>query len=273
MNRIEELEKNLINVGLSEKERIVYISLFELGGRGFPSAIAKQAKLNRSTTYKILTALSIKGLVNDVEKNKKVYYQLNKPEKLLNYIEHQNKELNQKLQNLKKIAPDLNYLFSNLSQAPKVVFYEGYKEVKQIYFDMLNYKNYEMLAFFNAKEFEDYLTPEEMKKFTYGKEINKITMRAIVPANKSGRSFAEQVYGFMKRSKLFPDVRCIPENMFPYDGEITMYGKNKVAMFKLNKDSIDRQVIGVVIEDEMIHNMMKMIFELAWIGAEELDKK
>lgn len=274
MNKVVELEKNLNNVGLSEKEKTIYLSLFELGGRGFPSAIAKQAKLNRSTTYKVLTALSIKWLVNDVEKNKKIYYQLNKPEKLLNYIEYQNKELNKKLENIRKIAPDLASLFSSLSKAPKVIFYEGYKEVRQIYFDMLNYKNYEMLAFFNAREFQEFLSQDELKRFTKGKVDQKITMRAIVPDDKNGKVFADTTYGFMKGTKLFPSIRCIPEKLFPYDGEITMYGKDRVAIFKLNKDSIDQQVIGVVIEDEMIHKMMSSIFELAWIGAENLkDKK
>jgi hypothetical protein len=73
----------------------------------------------------------------------------------------------------------------------------------------------------------------------------------------------------MKGTKYFPVIRRIPAKLFPFDGEITMYGTNRVSIFKLNKDSIDKQVIGVVIEDEMIHGMMKMIFELSWAGVEK----
>lgn len=49
---------------------------------------------------------------------------------------------------------------------------------------------------------------------------------------------------------------------FPYEAEITIYGVNKVSITKLGTQNI----IGVIIEDMVVHNMMKMIFELCWSG-------
>jgi len=46
--------------------------------------------------------------------------------------------------------------------------------------------------------------------------------------------------------------------------EITIYGDKKVAMTKFGNENI----IGVIIEDKIIHDMMKMIFELAWNSPE-----
>ena len=267
MQKLKELEQSLENIGLLEKEKIVYMTLFRLGGSGFPSTIAKEAKLNRSTTYKTLTSLSIKGLVNDLERNKKVFYILAKPEKLLGYIEYQNKELTKKVTEVKKLIPDLSSLFSAFGVVPKIYIFEGYKEVKEIYFDMLKYKNYEMLALFNAKEFDGYLNKEEQKKFTRGKLTQKITMRAIVPDDEYGKKFAQDVYGFAQGTRFFPEVKTIPKEKFPFAGEFTMYGKNKIAMFKLLKEGLNKQVIGVVIEDEVFYGMVKMIFELSWKGA------
>lgn len=271
MRNIEELAKNLEDVGLGEKEKLVYIKLFEMGGRGFPSAIAKRAGINRSTTYKTLTSLSIKGLVNNVEKGSKAYYQLNKPEKLVSYVEYQSKELHKKLDNIKRITPDLGAMFSNLSKMPKVFFYEGYREVKTIYEDMTSYKNYEMLAFFNVKYVEGFMSNEDLDDFVKTRERQKIAMRAILPDTGQDRSYAERVYGKIDK-KYFPRIRHIPKDMYPYDGEVTVYGKNKVAIFNLNKDTIDKQIIGVVIEDDMVHGMMKMIFELAWRGTKDFEK-
>src|SRR3989344_2048445 len=156
MQSIDKLEKNLEDVGLSEKEMIVYLSLFGMGGRCFPSAIASRANLNRSTTYKVLTALSIKGLVSDIEKKNKIYYQLNKPEKLVSFVEYQSKEIGRKLSEIREIAPELSQMFSNLSEMPRVQFFEGYDQVQDIYVDMTRYKDYEMLAFFNVKYVETF---------------------------------------------------------------------------------------------------------------------
>ena len=269
MQKLNELENQLENVGLLEKEKSVYLSLFRLGGSGFPSAIAKEAKLNRSTTYKMLTSLAIKGLVSDIERNKKAFYTLANPQKLLHFIEYQNKELSKKVAEIKNIIPELSDLFASFGVLPKVTMYQGYKEVKEIYFDMLKHKNYEMLAIFNAKEFEGYLSKEERKEFTRGKLSQKISMRALVPDDEFGEKFADEVYGFMKGTRYFPQIRKIPKETFPWTSEFTLYGKDKIAMFKLIKNNFDKQVIGVVIEDDVFFGMMKMIFELSWNGVEK----
>ena len=268
MQSIDKLEKNLEDVGLSEKERIVYLSLFGMGGRGFPSAIASRANLNRSTTYKVLTALSIKGLVSDIEKKNKIYYQLNKPEKLVSFVEYQSKEIGRKLSEIREIAPELSQMFSNLSEMPRVQFFEGYDQVQDIYVDMTRYKDYEMLAFFNVKYVETFWNEKRLIEWVKERERQKIRMRAILPDTPQNRSYAERIYG-VASEKYRPIVRHVPEEIFPYDCEVTAYGTNRVAIFKLNKDTLDKQTIGVIIEDELIHKMIKMIFELAWIGAKE----
>jgi sugar-specific transcriptional regulator TrmB len=268
MAKIRELEQKLGDSGLNEKERAVYIAILEMGGRGFPSAIAKKAGVNRSTAYKILLSLSIKGLVDDIEKKNKVYYQLSKPEKLIQYVDQQNKELMKKLDNVKKIAPELKELFSSLAEAPRVTFFEGYREVSEIYKDMIHYGDYEMLSFFNAKEFEHFLDKQALEDFVTDREKKRISMRAILPDSEEDKTYFSRIYSRIDK-KYFPEKRCIPEKIFPFDGDITVYGKNKIAIIKLNKESIDAQLIGVVIEDSLVHGMMKMIFELAWEGAKK----
>ena len=60
-------------------------------------------------------------------------------------------------------------------------------------------------------------------------------------------------------------MRFVSKESFPFKGEITVYGTNKVAIVNLNKEYLT----GLIIEDETIHNMMKMIFELSWKGIKE----
>ena len=59
-------------------------------------------------------------------------------------------------------------------------------------------------------------------------------------------------------------MKFIPAEKFPYNCEITIYGKNNVSIINFQKDVL----VGVIIEEKTIADMMRMIFELAWMGAD-----
>ena len=65
---IEKIQK----IGLSDKEAKVYLYLLTSQG-AYPSKVATETRLNRSTVYKILTSLSIKGLATEIEHGKKIF--------------------------------------------------------------------------------------------------------------------------------------------------------------------------------------------------------
>ncbi len=266
MQNIKNLADKLQETGLSDKEIVIYTTLFDMGGGGYPSAISTKAKLNRSTTYKALMSLSIKGLVNEIEKKNKIYYQLNKPDRLIKYIEYRSDQVAKKVSDIKQLLPELSQIFQHLSNTPKVLFFEGSLEVAEIYKDMTSYSDYEMLALFNACEFEKFLGNTALKEFVRKREEMRISMRAILPDTIRDLDYTERVYGSIKK-EYFPITRHISANDFPFDGDITIYGKNRIAIIKLDKETPTSQLIGVIIEDAMVHGMMKMFFELAWKGC------
>lgn len=120
----EQVDSQLNQTGLSDKEAAVYAALLELGG-GFPSRIAEHAKIKRSTAYKVLLDLSVKGLANEIRKRNKVYYQPERPEKLIRYAKNRIRLAEDQLENTEKIVPKLTELFSSYDQRPKIRFYEG----------------------------------------------------------------------------------------------------------------------------------------------------
>ena len=61
-------------------------------------------------------------------------------------------------------------------------------------------------------------------------------------------------------------MRTIPKEDFPWKGDITIYGINKVSIINFS----EKQLSGIIIESETIHQMMRMIFELAWKGAKKV---
>jgi len=262
----ENLVKSLQKTGFTDKEALVYVSLLELGG-AYPSRIAEYSGLKRATTYNMLTTLSIRGLVNEIEKRNKIFYQVDKPQKLLQFSGSQIQMAKDSYEKAEKILPDIESLFSLLGDKPKVLFFEGPDTVVNICKDQTSSGgNFELIGFSNAKKFKDIMTPAQMKDFVAAKDRLNIFTRGINPDTPEDRAYGKTVFEGI-RKELWPKVRYMPKEKFPYEGEITMYSKNKIAITKLGGPNI----IGVIIEDKMIHDMMKMIFELAWGSPEVKD--
>jgi sugar-specific transcriptional regulator TrmB len=248
-------------VGLSEKEALIYASLITLGG-AFPSQIAQQAKLNRTTVYKILLGLSIKGLVNEIKKKNKIFYQVEKPEKLLRYVKSQATLAHDRIEKVEKLIPDFEGLFAAFIDKPKIRYFEGLEGILSIYEDQISgTKKYEMLAFSNASELENVFPAKFFENYRRTKEKIGITTRGIIPNTKEDKTFVPRLYeGFKK--EVIPQTKYVPASQFSFKGEIVIYADKKVSIVNLNKE----RLTGLIIEDETIHNMMRMIFELSWEG-------
>ena len=114
----------------------------------------------------------------------------------------------------------------------------------------------------NAEQFKHLMDPKYLRHFVKEKERIGITTRAIVPDTVENRTFSEVVFEGTKK-QYWPVLRHLPKEMFPYEAELTIYGKNKVSLTKLSKEN----VVGVIIEDDVIHGLMRTMFELAWPSA------
>lgn len=256
---VQQLEK----AGFNNKEALVYVSLLELGG-AYPSRIAEYSGLKRSTVYSVLTTLSIRGIVNEIEKRNKIYFQIEKPEKLTRYTESRIRRAEEEAEKAKLILPDIEGLFGSLGTRPKVTYFENIEEIMSIYQDMVSTdKKYEMLAFSNAKEFE-YVFPDKFfENFRRAKEKIGITTRGIIPETPDDRVFNDKFYSGYKK-EVIPEIRYVSKEKFPFKGEIIIYKDKKIAIVNLNKECLT----GTIIEDETIYGMMKMIFELAWKSSD-----
>jgi len=254
----ENLLKKLQKSGLSDKEAFIYVALLELGG-AYPSKIAEYTGLNRSTVYMLLTQMSVKGIVNEIEKKNKQFYQLESPTKLVRYAKSKMSIIQDEIENAQRILPDLEGLLGTADK-PKITYYEGIEGVLDIYATHINVsKAYEMLAWANVREVEDLLPKNFFQDYIKTKNHKGITSRGIFPSNPIDKTFVERAYSDV-REHVLPNVRFIDETLFPYKSEITIYGEKNVSIINLGKEKLT----GVIIEDETIHGLMKMIFELSW---------
>src|SRR3989338_8570172 len=112
------LDKNLISLGLSQKEASVYIASLELGPATAQN-IAKKAAVNRPTTYVMIESLTKRGLMSSFEKGKKRFFSAESPERLQNIFHVQRREIEEREHELHSILPELRALSSG-AEKPRV---------------------------------------------------------------------------------------------------------------------------------------------------------
>ncbi len=134
------LEQELKNLGLVEKEAVVYLAALELGSSTIQE-IAGKSQISRSTTYEVIESLVKKGLMSSLTKGKKKYFSAEDPERLLSFIDAKEKEFEKRKKELKAVLPELKEVSSLSRQRPRIKFYEGKQGIRRIQEDILRTKN------------------------------------------------------------------------------------------------------------------------------------
>ena len=123
--------KILQNIGLTDGEIRVYLSLIELG----PSTtgpITDKSKVSSSKIYNILERLMQKGLVSYIIKDKTRYYQAEDPIKIKEYVINKEEEIKKQKEEIDKLIPTIQ-LKKNLNKnKSEVQVYKGFKGVQTI---------------------------------------------------------------------------------------------------------------------------------------------
>ena len=238
------LQKDLLDAGLTENEAAIYLAALELG-ETIVSRLAKKAGIKRTTAYLVIESLKEKGLITSVKKNKVSVFFAEDPHKLHAMLE-------QRKEKIDKIMPQL-LAFSNLiDKKPEIRYFEGKDGIKEIYYDSLKYSNQEILTWYSetysahfGEEFfiEDYV-PRRVKK--------KIPVRAILSDSEIIRNWIQNDQQHLRKTKL------ISQDTYPISIELNIYGNNKVGVVS------HEEQFGLIIESQKIHDSLKSIFELVW---------
>jgi HTH-type transcriptional regulator, sugar sensing transcriptional regulator len=267
MKIVPKIAKQLRGIGLSEKEALVYAAVLELDA-AFPSKVAEVTKLNRTTVYHILTDLAVKGLVTEIEKRKKLCYHAEPPKRLLAYTKMQKRLAEERIERAKKLLPDIEGLLRLTPNKPRIRYLEGVDGILAVYEDHISQsKSYEMLGISNVEALIPSLPDQFVRRYVRTKQKLGITTRAIVPKNQFSKTYGKRVYTGIQK-KFLPSIKTIPAHQFPYHCEFTIYGVDKVSIVNFQKNVL----IGVIIEEQTIADMMRMIFELAWAGTNDAIK-
>jgi HTH-type transcriptional regulator, sugar sensing transcriptional regulator len=118
---------SLKEAGLTEGEIKVYLALLEIGS-STTGPIVEKSKISRSIVYQILERLIEKGLVSYITKDKTKYFQAAQPNKILDYIDEREKELQLNKKNVENLLPSL-LAKQKSSKKSEAQIFEGFKGI------------------------------------------------------------------------------------------------------------------------------------------------
>jgi len=258
----------LKSIGFEETEAKVYIALLQLGPSG-ASAIARKAGIGHTLCYHALDKLGWFGLVNRSSGQKKrIQFVAKDPKHLKHFVKSKINSWERKEKELESQLPDFYSLYST-AEKPSVRFQEGVEGAKSIYWETLEAKS-EILS---VLDLQAWYTPE-FNLYKWGKEYTrerskkKICERVLVLDTPEGRDWMKNYLGSYK----YTNYRWIKPEQVPtikdLGGEINIYD-NKVMMALFKKPI----PFGLMIESTALSNILKAIFELAWLSAVPVVKK
>lgn len=128
----------LRKIGLSDGEITVYSALLELG-RAPINEIHAKTRIERRNIYDILNKLVDRGLISYVRENKKRYFQIAHPNKIIGYIEERKEDLDTVKREIEKELPSFIKKFESKKSKISAEIYRGTEGIKAIWDDMLNY--------------------------------------------------------------------------------------------------------------------------------------
>ena len=110
MNSIHTFLKN---IGLTEKEAAIYLTLLELGPQA-ASVIARKVKLPRSSTFFQLDHLIEKGFAKKEIRSSVQYFSAISPEEMKNVLMRQQQRVVGHLETLEHLLPEFSNLRSGI---------------------------------------------------------------------------------------------------------------------------------------------------------------
>ncbi len=237
-----DIEYELSFLGFTKNEIKIYLTLLRLG-RTRAGKLAKEARLERTSTYNSLSRLISQGIVGYViEANEKVFYAA-EPEKIIDLFKEKEERAGKIISELKKIRK-----FER--EKEEIIKFKGYSGIKTVMNDIFNScnKGGEYLVLGMEGQLSQRL-PTFAEIFIARKDAKKIKSRAIIRKLDSGGKISK-----------YTKVRYIPYNL-PSKINVSVYG-NKVAIL-IWSDNPE----AVILDSKEVAESFRSYFEFMWKNA------
>lgn len=244
MNLLEELKE----YGFSEKEARVYLTVLELGS-ATANEIAEKTDLIRTTAYDILKLLREKGLVSTVNKNNVLTFEASDPSKLTEILE-------EKINRVNKIIPNLSKLKKEKYARQKVEFYEGKEGLKTAFEEILKAKK--PLHAYSNNEMMLHALPFYSTNFIKRRVEDKIPLQILSEDSPTTRKLlVSKDKKEFRETRLLEELKNISINQYIFDDSVAIL------------NSKEGEFSGIIIRNKEFSDCQKLIFEKLWKNAKK----
>jgi len=236
--------------GLNQSEVKIYKRLLE-SGELTPPRLSELTGLTRQNTYAALRTLASKQLIEQIPRRKNLIYQVQHPNKLVEFVDKQIDETKIVQKSLSANLPELISLFNLTSSKPGIVYFEGLESIKNIYLDGLRNKPEEVLVFRSTHDDEklgNFLINYKKRRALNGTKTRMISQTEVT----------EQM--IQDDKQLLIQRRYVPDEVFHLDTEVAI-ASNQVSFI-----TFDKKVTGFVITSKEVAQTLRTIFESLWLA-------
>ena len=255
MDLEQELSKILAKIGLTARERQVFLELANIGPSTLKELILK-TKLKKPTVYRVVVDLEAKGLIFSDNKKYEKHYTAHEPKRIQAQLGNEQRKMRRLELEFAELLPQLNAMFRSGGGKPKVEIYqtkEGYEALsnqslecseKVIYY-LGNIEN--ILEVLGEEYDREYYIPTRLKR---GVAYRLLTLDTPLMREYRKRDANQN-----------RETRFLPKEM-SMDTTIMIFN-NTVAFF-----SEAKEMLALAITSASIAKTVKFIFQDLWSHAE-----
>jgi sugar-specific transcriptional regulator TrmB len=235
------------------------ISIFNILLENGPLPVSKiigLSKIKKGDCYNKIYSLMEKGLVEERELGKKKHFGLADPRILEDIVNQKYRVITRLKGDVESLLPEIISTYTLNYHAPGVMFFEGEEAMRRVLEDTLTAKT-EVVQYSDITPFTTYF-PEINATYVRRRAHLKLHKRVILPDSLESREYVKSQKKGLFTGRFLPD---------PYKiNNVTMYiYDNKISYLTLQENKI----IGIIIEDALLTNMHRQLFEFNWSKALE----
>lgn len=238
-----EINTELKHLGLHVSEIKVYLYLLE-NGLSTPPQVAKGTSIARPNCYHVLRELDTKGLIQIQPTGKRKAYLARDPESIVTSLE-------KKREAATRVVPELRELYTAQINKPKIRFFSGWEEVKEIYRQTLEAGKIiaiggaQQQAEADQKFFDWYVRELDKRKIIFDDLLNSQSQEATAQRMKLVRGALHSIKYLQRQQKDLPT-------------DILIWGDN-IALIALRKP-----IFGTVITNRELAKTFRTFFGILW---------
>lgn len=256
------IKEFLQKTGLSINETNVYLGALKVGN-GIVKEIARQAHLNRTTTYNILLHLRSIGLVASYKKNNIIHFSATDPRFIEDLLDKRIADQQKLKMQLENLLPDMDAIFNTAGRGAGVRVFEGIENLPEIYSSLYKGVRYpdEGMEFTNwGKKYD--LFPQSLRlKLIKQLKKSDVWVRSLLIEDDITTQWQESNEG----KKMQKRIRLLPNPGWDFFVNFEMV-KERIAVVTYKND-VDFQ--GMLIESKELSAMFQYMFEALWNSTEK----